>query len=67
MIYVLGSINFDLTIFAERFPEVGETIKGNSILVALGGKGANQAVSVKKLNGDVLFIGRLGDDYLVNF
>lgn len=63
MIYILGSINFDLTVFVEKFPEVGETIKGNSILTALGGKGANQAISVKKLNGDVLFIGRLGDDY----
>lgn len=67
MIYVLGSINFDLTIFVERFPEIGETIKGNFILTALGGKGANQAVSVKKLNGDVLFIGRLGDDYFGKF
>ncbi len=67
MIYVLGSINFDLTIFVERFPEIGETIKGNIILTALGGKGANQAVSVKKLNGDVLFIGRLGDDYFGKF
>ena len=63
MIYVLGSINFDLTIFVDRFPEIGETIKGNSIFLTLGGKGANQAVSVKKLNGDVIFIGRLGDDY----
>ncbi|MCX8095198.1 MAG: ribokinase [Caldisericia bacterium] len=67
MIYVLGSINFDLTIFVEKFPEIGETIKGNSILSSLGGKGANQAISVKKLNGEVLFIGRLGDDYFGKF
>lgn len=67
MIYVLGSINFDLTIFVERFPEIGETIKGNSIFTALGGKGANQAISVKKLNGEVLFIGRLGNDYFGKF
>jgi len=67
MIYVVGSINFDLTIFVDRFPEIGETIKGNSILSALGGKGANQAISVKKLNGDVIFIGRLGDDYFGKF
>jgi len=63
MIYVLGSINFDLVIFLKKFPEIGETIKGNSILFNLGGKGANQAISIKKLNGDVLFIGRVGDDY----
>ena len=63
MIYVLGSINFDLVIFLKKFPEIGETIKGDSILFNLGGKGANQAITIKKLNGDVLFIGRVGDDY----
>ncbi|MGQ9844683.1 MAG: ribokinase [Caldisericia bacterium] len=63
MIYVLGSINFDLVIFLKKFPEVGETVTGNSIFFNLGGKGANQAIAAKKLNGDVLFIGRVGDDY----
>ena len=63
MIYVLGSINFDLVIFLKKFPEIGETIKGNSIFFNLGGKGANQAITIKKLNDDVIFIGRVGDDY----
>lgn len=63
MIYVLGSINFDLVVFLKKFPEVGETITGDSIFFNLGGKGSNQAIAVKKLNGDVLFIGRVGDDY----
>jgi len=63
MIYVLGSINFDLVIFLKKFPEIGETVEGNSIFFNLGGKGANQAISIKKLNGDVMFIGRVGDDY----
>jgi len=63
MIYVLGSINFDLVIFLKKFPEIGETVKGNSIFFNLGGKGANQAITIKKLNGDVIFIGRVGDDY----
>lgn len=63
MIYVLGSINFDIVIFLKKFPKIGETVFGNSILYNLGGKGANQAISAKKLNGDVLFIGRVGRDY----
>jgi ribokinase len=63
MIYVLGSINFDLVIFLKKFPEIGETVKGISIFFNLGGKGANQAITIKKLNGDVIFIGRVGDDY----
>ncbi|MBC7194174.1 MAG: ribokinase [Caldisericia bacterium] len=67
MIYVLGSINFDLVVYSNRFPEIGETIKGSQILFNLGGKGANQAISAKKLNGEVLFIGRLGSDFFGKF
>lgn len=67
MIYVLGSINFDLVVFLKKFPLEGETVRGDSILFNLGGKGANQAISIKKLNGDVLFIGRVGDDYFGKF
>lgn len=67
MIYVLGSINFDLVVYLEKFPEIGETIKGNQVLFNLGGKGANQAISAKKLNGNVLFIGRVGNDFFGKF
>lgn len=29
-----------------------------------GGKGANQAVAVKRLGGDLLFVARVGNDVL---
>ncbi len=67
MIYVLGSINFDLVIYSQKFPEIGETIKGSQIIFNLGGKGANQAIAAKKLNGEVLFIGKLGNDFFGKF
>ncbi|HUO17181.1 MAG TPA: hypothetical protein VMX38_19520 [Verrucomicrobiae bacterium] len=40
-IVVGGSINLDLVVGADRIPQVGETIIGNSFNTAYGGKGAN--------------------------
>lgn len=61
-ILVVGSINMDLTTVASRYPKMGETIFGNSFSTQQGGKGANQAVAVAKLGGDVKFFGAVGDD-----
>ncbi len=59
---VIGSINTDLVINTSRMPQLGETINGNGFAINCGGKGANQAVAVAKLGGDVSFIGAVGDD-----
>lgn len=61
-ILVIGSANVDLVIHASKIPTVGETIVGSDFSVGAGGKGLNQAVAVKKLGGDVTFMGALGDD-----
>ena len=42
---VVGSINMDMTVTAERIPMKGETLRANSISCIPGGKGANQAVA----------------------
>lgn len=63
MIYVLGSINVDLVVYSNRFPEIGETITGNGFLLNQGGKGANQAIAAKQAGAETTFIGRIGDDY----
>lgn len=42
---VVGSVNIDHTVRAERFPQPGETILGDSVGLGLGGKGVNQAVA----------------------
>jgi len=65
-IYVLGSINIDLVVYAERFPENGETIFGKEFFINQGGKGANQAVASKKSGGNATFIGRVGTDIFAN-
>ena len=46
----------------EHTPRVGETVHGKGLFLNPGGKGANQAVAMGKLGGDVTMIGRVGDD-----
>ena len=61
-IVVLGSSNTDMIIKTARIPKPGETILGGEFSIAAGGKGANQAVAAARAGGDVVFIGRVGDD-----
>ncbi|TJY42900.1 ribokinase [Cohnella pontilimi] len=63
-IVVVGSINMDVVIRVPHIPVEGETLLAVSVANYGGGKGANQAVAVGRLGGDVSMIGRLGkDDY----
>ncbi|WP_031433362.1 ribokinase [Methylomarinum vadi] len=59
---VVGSINMDIVAFVKDHPKVGETIFGREVKYFPGGKGANQAVSCKRLGCETLMVGRLGDD-----
>jgi len=61
-IVVVGSINLDLVVAADRIPRVGETIIGNTFNTFYGGKGANQAVAVAKLGYPVSMVGNVGSD-----
>jgi len=61
-ILVIGSSNTDMVIKTPRFPEPGETILGGDFFMNQGGKGANQAVTVARLHGDVDFICKTGKD-----
>jgi len=61
-IVVVGSINLDLVVSADRIPQVGETIIGNSFNTFYGGKGANQTVAVAKLGYPVSMVGNVGSD-----
>lgn len=61
-IVVVGSINLDLVVGADRLPQVGETIIGESFNTFYGGKGANQAVAVAKLGYPVSMVGNVGSD-----
>ncbi len=61
-IIVIGSLNMDLVVSAERLPGTGETIMGKSFATFPGGKGANQAIAAARLGGSVKMVGRVGSD-----
>ncbi len=61
-IVVTGSSNTDMVIKTEHLPAPGETILGGTFFMNAGGKGANQAVAAARLNGQVTFITKIGDD-----
>jgi ribokinase len=61
-IIVIGSSNMDMVVKTDHIPVPGETILSDSFFMNPGGKGANQAVAVSRLGGEVTFISKLGND-----
>ncbi|HMS56353.1 MAG TPA: ribokinase [Fimbriimonadaceae bacterium] len=61
-ILVVGSANMDLVLRTVKFPEPGETVLGRDFSTHPGGKGANQAVAIGRLGGEVYFVGSVGND-----
>lgn len=61
-IIIIGSSNTDMVVSTSHLPVPGETILGGEFFTNPGGKGANQAVAVKRMGGNLLFVSKLGDD-----
>ncbi|HUH99093.1 MAG TPA: ribokinase [Anaerolineales bacterium] len=61
-VVVVGSVNIDLVVRLPRLPRPGETVIGGVHSVNHGGKGANQAVAVARLGGDVVLVAAVGRD-----
>ncbi len=59
---VLGNINLDFSLQAERMPDPGENVIAEDLELIPGGKGANQAVAAARLGAQVALIGCLGAD-----
>lgn len=63
-IIVIGSSNVDMVVKTSHLPAPGETILGGEFFMNQGGKGANQAVAVERLGGNLIFMAKLGNDIL---
>ncbi len=63
-ICVAGAINWDINLFVERFPQIGEEVPVERISRVPGGKGANVAVAAARILGpdEAAVIGCLGKD-----
>lgn len=62
IVVVVGSLNADLAVRTDAFPEPGQTVHGSKLTTSPGGKGANQAVAAALLGAKVTIIGAVGDD-----
>lgn len=67
---VIGSVNFDIMLSADRLPMKGETYTVDNVNYCPGGKGINQAFQCAKLGADTYFYGCFSKDlfgeYLFN-
>jgi ribokinase len=61
-VLIVGSSNTDMVIMTDHLPAPGETIIGGRFFMNPGGKGANQAVAAARLDGNITFITKTGDD-----
>jgi ribokinase len=63
---VIGAINWDVSVFEDRFARSGEEVPVRLVEECSGGKGANVAVAAARLlgRGRAAFLGALGDDEL---
>ena len=61
-VVVVGSLNLDLVVSAERIPSPGETVTGTGYHEYPGGKGLNQAVAAARAGARVAMVGAVGDD-----
>jgi ribokinase len=56
---VVGGANFDYLVRGSKLPGPGETVPGEDLDEAPGGKGANQAVAAARLGGRDAFVSRV--------
>ncbi|MCG6904751.1 MAG: PfkB family carbohydrate kinase [Rhodobacter sp.] len=61
-IFVIGALHLDVVVNAPRLPRLDETLVGQSVAYAFGGKGGNQAAAAARMGARTAFAGRIGSD-----
>lgn len=61
-VLVVGAVNVDLVVAADRLPGPGETVVGPGVERHGGGKGANAAVAAARAGAEVRYCGAVGAD-----
>jgi ribokinase len=61
-VVVVGSVNSDYLCSLRRLPAPGETVLGDDLAVASGGKGGNQAVAAAKVGVPTALVACVGND-----
>lgn len=59
---VVGTVNLDHSVRVPRLPARGETVVGDDVATAPGGKGANQAVAAARQGARTALVGCVGHD-----
>ena len=65
-ILVIGSSTTEMIFRSPVIPSGGETILGTSFNISPGGRGVNQSIAAARAGGEVIFIGRTGNDLFGN-
>lgn len=63
-ILAVGSINVDVQVRTDRWPDPGETLLARDFLMTGGGKAANVAFLARRLDRPAQLFGHVGDDVL---
>ncbi|MDJ0627533.1 MAG: PfkB family carbohydrate kinase [Rhodobacter sp.] len=61
-VFVAGSLHLDVILNAPRLPRLDETLMGETVTYAFGGKGGNQALAAAQMGATVSMAGRTGSD-----
>ena len=61
-VFVAGSLHLDVIVNAPRLPRLDETLMGDAVAYAFGGKGGNQALAAAQMGATVSMAGRVGSD-----
>ena len=61
-VLVAGGVNMDTTYRVDSLPKPGETVSAIGKSQAIGGKGLNQALALRRAGSDVGIVGSVGED-----